>query len=134
MKSLLTISILAILATSMALTAISGNVFAQQFPKPSSPNDWGQVVSVRAQEESMAHSSDPVNNNEPGTSPQDIDRETPRQGVGNVALPGEPDKHPAFHANALCDLAPGAPGCSNINPNDPTGTLGADSTSIVGGQ
>jgi hypothetical protein len=93
---------------------------AQQFQHPSDPNDWGNVISGRAQEESMRHSSNPVPSNDPpGTLPQDINREVPRDGVGNVQLNDqEIPKHPAFHAEALCDRFPGAPGCDQIDTTD----------------
>lgn len=79
--------------------------------QPASPNDWGEVVSGQAIPGDLSHSSNPVPDPE-GTLPQEIDRETPRGGVGNQ----EPEKHPAFHANQLCTTFPGAPGCENITP------------------
>lgn len=120
MKSLLTIWMLVIL-TSIGLTVISGNAMAQQFAHPSDPNDWGKVISDRAQEESMRHSSNPVPQNDaPGTPPQDINREVPRDGVGNVQLnDDEIPKHPAFHAQALCErFGTAAPGCDAIDVTD----------------
>jgi hypothetical protein len=109
--------------TATALLAITiglSPVFAQQFPHPQNPNDWGKVISGRAQEESMRHSSNPVPSNDPpGTLPQDINRETPRDGVGNVQLNDqEIPKHPSFHAQALCESFPGAPGCDQIDTTD----------------
>jgi hypothetical protein len=103
-----------------------------QFAHPSNPNDWGKVISGRAQEESMRHSSNPVPSNDPpGTLPQDIDREVPRDGVGNVQLNAqEIPKHPAFHAEALCDRFATAPGCDQIDPTDnpvrPDSNIGGD--------
>lgn len=87
-----------------------------QFQHPEDPTLWGQVISNRAEEESMRHSSNPVPQNDPpDTLPQDINRETPRDGVGNVQLtPQEIEKHPAFHAAALCSQFPGAPGCEGV--------------------
>ena len=87
-----------------------------QFQHPEDQTLWGQVISNRAEEESMRHSSNPVPQNDPpGTLPQDINRETPRDGVGNVQLtPQEIEKHPAFHAAALCSTFPGAPGCEGV--------------------
>lgn len=104
--------------TTIPLTTTTA--FAQQFAHPSEPNDWGNVISGRAQEESMRHSSNPVPSNDPeGTLPQDINRETPRDGVGNVQLNAqEIPKHPAFHAQALCSQFPGAPGCDQIDTTD----------------
>jgi hypothetical protein len=68
----------------------------------------------------MRHSSNPVPSNDPpGTLPQDINREVPRDGVGNVQLnDDEIPKHPAFHAQALCETFPGAPGCEAIDTTD----------------
>ena len=130
MKFFLTIVMLAIFA-NMGLTTILDNALAQmqnpnqqQIPQPQrqtdhpnpqqppSPNDWGEIISGQAQAVGGmgGHSSNPLPD-EPGTLPQDIDRETPRGGVGNQ----EDEKHPAFHANALCP-ASGLPGCVNLSP------------------
>jgi hypothetical protein len=109
-----------IVAAIILPTATMPIIMAQQFQHPSDPNDWGNVISGRAQEESMRHSSNPVPSNDPpGTLPQDIDREVPRDGVGNVQLNDqEIPKHPAFHAEALCDRFATAPGCDQIDTTD----------------
>jgi hypothetical protein len=111
---------IAIFAAAIPQMMTTTMVSAQQFAHPSDPNDWGNVISGRAQEESMRHSSNPVPSNDPpGTLPQDINRETPRDGVGNVQLnDNEIPKHPAFHAQALCSQFPGAPGCDQIDTTD----------------
>jgi hypothetical protein len=113
--------IIATLAAVIPTTVITvQDAQAQQFAHPSDPNDWGNVISGRAQEESMRHSSNPVPSNDPpGTLPQDINREVPRDGVGNVQLNDqEIPKHPAFHAEALCDRFATAPGCDQIDTTD----------------
>jgi hypothetical protein len=123
---LITLSVFVGLISVIVPAILSSNnqqvvvVEAQQFQHPSDPNDWGNVISGRAQEESMRHSSNPVPSNDPpGTLPQDINRETPRDGVGNVQLNDqEIPKHPAFHAQALCERFPGAPGCDQIDTTD----------------
>lgn len=119
-KYLSKLVLIAFIGLSLAVPATALQAYAQQFAQPSSPNDWGNVISGRAQEESMRHSSNPVPSNDPpGTLPQDINRETPRDGVGNVQLNDEEiPKHPAFHAQALCSQFPGAPGCEEIDTTD----------------
>lgn len=121
MKNTTTFIILAVAIFAAAIPQmLTAMVSAQKFQHPSDPNDWGNVISGRAQEESMRHSSNPVPSNDPpGTLPQDINREVPRDGVGNVQLnDNEIPKHPAFHAQALCSQFPGAPGCDAIDTTD----------------
>src|SRR5215210_446807 len=54
---------------------------------PDDPNSWGSVASQLGDEGVMGkHSSNPfVSKPDQTASPQDIDRETPRDGLGNVA-------------------------------------------------
>ena len=110
-----------VIFTSIGLTVISGNAMAQQFAHPQNPNDWGKVVSDRAHDGNFgSHSSNPIP--DPVRTPSnEIDREVPRDGVGNVQLDQEIPKHPAFHADALCKtFGPRAPGCDAIDvTNDP---------------
>lgn len=114
-------SLFILLVAFVATTTIPiSTALAQQFAHPANPNDWGKVVSDRAQDGNFgAHSSNPIPD-PPNTPPNEIDREVPRDGVGNVQLNDqEIPKHPAFHADALCKtFGPRAPGCDAIDASD----------------
>ena len=101
-KNNVTMALLVIVAGAVILSigTITNSAYAttgQGTPRenpgqPPDPNCWGEINSGLAQSSGGVgqHASNPIRDPK-GTPPQDIDRETPRAGVGNQAedSPGE---------------------------------------------
>ncbi len=95
-RTLLILTVVAVLV-AMMLTTVLPAVAAPIDPTgaPEDPDCWGEVTSQVASPRFGQHASDPI--------PGDDDRETPREGVGNVSRTdsNEPGDHPSDHGEAV---------------------------------